>query len=132
MDTPRDAETPVDILLVDDSADISRSLSDLLRHAGYSVESVRSGETALVYLSARPAPGLVLLDVRLPGLSGFDVLRRIRANAATAGLPVVMFSFLGDQEIVDVAAKLGASDYWVKVSMGVDLLCGMIRKHLSR
>jgi CheY-like chemotaxis protein len=79
------------ILAVEDDPRALRALQQTLRHAGYSVLAARSGEEALAALETS-FPELVLLDVSLPGLSGYDVCRRIRANPRTRVLPVVFLS----------------------------------------
>jgi CheY-like chemotaxis protein len=79
------------ILAVEDDPRALRALQQTLRRAGYAVLAAQSGEEALAALDSA-FPELVLLDVSLPGLSGYDVCRRIRANPRTRTLPVVFLS----------------------------------------
>ena len=81
------------ILVVDDTAHNVKLLVDLLTAKGYEITSAASGEQALESIAKQP-PDLVLLDVMMPGLDGYEVCRRIRENAATALLPVVMCTSL--------------------------------------
>jgi CheY-like chemotaxis protein len=81
------------ILVVDDQDDNIRLLADLLSCHGYSIETAISGQSALDCV-ARREPDLVLLDVAMPGMSGFDVLRRLRADARLAMLPIVLVTAL--------------------------------------
>jgi class 3 adenylate cyclase len=94
------------ILVVDDDADNRNLLRAYLEAEGHDVAEVDSGEKALDFIRTRPV-ALVLLDVMLPGLSGFDVCRRIKRDAHTAATPVLMVTALGD---TDSRAKAFDSD----------------------
>ena len=82
---------PARILVVDDTPANVKLLVDLLTMKGYAAASAVNGEDALAMIAAQP-PDLVLLDIMMPGLSGYEVCRRIRANAETAAIPVVAFT----------------------------------------
>ena len=110
------------ILIVEDDADIVRLASHWLERAGYSVEHAPDGPAALELLGKEPLPALVLLDVMLPKIDGFEVLRRIRADARTKALPVIMVtSFSRDRDAAH-GRELGANDYIVKPLMELDFL----------
>ena len=81
------------ILVVDDTPQNVKLLHDLLVAKGYSVATAATGEEGLAKLETE-SPDLVLLDVMMPGLSGYDVCRRIRENPRTALLPVVLVTAL--------------------------------------
>jgi CheY-like chemotaxis protein len=93
-----------------------RLLALLIRHLGHNAEHVDSGCKALEYLS-NCKPDLVILDVMMPGIDGLEVLRRMREDPETAGVPVVMFSALADPQFRQNACDRGANDYWVKASL---------------
>ena len=98
------------ILAVDDDADLRNLVAYTLRQAGYLVVEAADGPAALTaFESERPA--LVVLDVTLPGLSGFEVCRRIREQART---PVVMLTVRGGEEDLVRGLDLGADDYLTK------------------
>ena len=78
-------------LVVDDAPDMRMLISSLCRHAGLEVVAVRDGESAISAALASP-PDLVCLDLMLPTLSGLDVCERLKAEPATAGIPVVITS----------------------------------------
>ena len=84
------------ILVVDDTPANVKLLVDLLTMKGYAASSAVNGEDALAMIAAQP-PDLVLLDIMMPGLSGYDVCRRLRADPATALLPVVLCTSLDAQ-----------------------------------
>ncbi len=85
----------------------------LLRSLGHEVESAYDGETALAAVRAR-RPDLVILDVMMPKLDGFDVLAQIKSDAGRADVPVVMFSARQDAEAKQTAFQRGAADFWLK------------------
>jgi len=101
------------ILVVEDETDLSTSLSYSLRATGYKVEAVERGELALEALTSFH-PDLVLLDIMLPDMSGFEVCRRIRSTA-TGAQPAVVMLTARTQELDRVAGfEVGADDYVTK------------------
>lgn len=101
------------ILVVDDSIEIRQLVSFSLKAAGYKVAEAASGQEALDYISVSP-PDLVILDVMMPGMTGFDVLRTLRENQDMGGIPVV---FLTARTAVDDKVQgfeSGAEDYLTK------------------
>jgi class 3 adenylate cyclase/CheY-like chemotaxis protein len=108
------------ILVVDDVAQNLRLLDAVLSPRGYEVCTADSGEEALSVLADHP-PDLVLLDILMPGLDGYEVCRRIRQDPATAFLPVVMITASGDQEKV-LAIEAGADDFIAKPFDQAELL----------
>ena len=103
------ADPPVTVLVVDDQPQNIRLLDAVLSPRGYAVVTASSGEEALKLLPEAD-PDLVLLDVVMPGLDGYAVCRRIRADPQTAFLPVVMITASGDQERLQ-ALESGADDF---------------------
>ncbi len=89
-------EQPAKVLVVDDTPENVKLLADLLAVKGYAVATAANGEEALAKVASEK-PDLVLLDVMMPGLSGYDVCRRIRADPETALLPVVLVTSLDPQ-----------------------------------
>ena len=102
-----------DILIVDDLCDnIDILRRQLMRHE-FSIEYVRNGEAALKHISQK-CPDLVLLDWMMPGMSGLEVLRQIRANYSSSHLPVIMVTAMSEVGCVVKAFEFGANDYVVK------------------
>src|SRR5438309_4853649 len=104
---------PAKVLVVDDTPLNIKLLGDLLAVKGYAVATATNGEEALAKLAAE-APDIVLLDVMMPGLSGYDVCRRIRADPTTALLPVVMVTSLDPQTERVKGIEAGADDFIAK------------------
>ncbi len=98
------------MLVVDDTPHNVKLLADLLAVKGYAVATAVNGEEALAKVAAEQ-PDLVLLDVMMPGLSGYDVCRRMRADPATALLPVVLVTSLDPQQERVKGIEAGADDF---------------------
>jgi adenylate cyclase len=113
--------TPAKILVVDDTPKNVKLLADLLTVKGYGVITAESGREALAQLDAEP-PDLVLLDVVMPGMSGYEVCEKIRANPATAMLPVVMVTALDPSEERIKGIEAGADDFLAKPIHQAELL----------
>ena len=104
---------PQRILVVDDTPANVKLFSDLLSAKGYVVTTAVNGELALASIAQAP-PDLVLLDVMMPGLSGYDVTRKIRENPATALLPVVLATSLDPNQERLKGLEAGADDFLSK------------------
>ena len=102
--------TQAKVLVVDDTPHNVKLLADLLGVKGYAVATAVNGEEALAKI-ATEKPDLVLLDIMMPGLSGYDVCRRIRADAQTALLPVVLVTSLDPQQERVNGIEAGADDF---------------------
>ncbi len=118
------------IWVVDDQPDVSRAMVALLRQAGHRGTAFLSGESALAQLQS-DIPVLMILDVMMPGLDGFDVLRAVRDDPRTAKLPVIMFSAVSDPSRIAHAIARGATDYWVKASFDFSQLDTKINEHIA-
>ena len=102
------------VLLAEDEPNIVVSLTFLLERAGFDVESHSNGEDALKAAMALP-PDVMVLDVMMPGLDGFEVLRRLRSDAGDSDrLPVLMLTAKGQREDRETALKLGADKFITK------------------
>jgi DNA-binding response OmpR family regulator len=110
------------ILIVEDDPDVVNLSTRWLSRAGYAVEHAPDGETALELLDSDPLPALVLLDVMLPKVDGFELLRRIRADRRTRALPVVMVTSFSRDRDAARGRELGANDYIVKPLHELDFL----------
>jgi DNA-binding response OmpR family regulator len=107
------AAAPDRILVADDDGDIRDLVVFKLTQAGYDVEAVEDGAAALSSIEAE-LPRLAILDVMMPGLSGIDVLRRVRADARLKDLEVILLTAKSRDIDVDAGFATGASDYVIK------------------
>jgi adenylate cyclase len=106
-------QSPARVLVVDDTPANVKLLVDVLTVQGYAASAATSGEEALAAIAANP-PDLVLLDIMMPGLSGYEVCRRIRADPATALLPVVLCTSLDPRQERIKGIEAGADDFLPK------------------
>lgn len=97
------------ILVVDDDEFNLRLLSKMLSIEGHAVRTAASGEEALASVKER-LPDLVVLDVMMPGIDGFEVVRRLRADACTRPIPIIMITALEDSESRSKGLAAGADD----------------------
>ncbi len=118
-----------EVLIVEDTPASLTLLSELMQTAGYSVRQAQDGEMALLSVQNR-APDLILLDVRMPKMDGFDVCRQIKSNPATADVPIIFLSALQDTEARLQGLQLGAVDYIAKPYEPDEVLL-RVRTHLE-
>jgi CheY-like chemotaxis protein len=104
---------PLKILIVDDEPHMVRLASYILEKAGYEVHQANSGHEALARLEAEVAD-LVLCDIMMPDMDGFEVVRAIRADPRWQHLPVVMLTSLGQESDLSRAKEAGADGYLTK------------------
>jgi two-component system response regulator len=115
-------DRPITILIVDDDPDCRMLIRDAIAECKVSndVHEVATGEQALEFLNRRgphaqaPRPGLVYLDIEMPGMDGLEALRQIRDNADLREIPVVMMTGVAGEEEMRKAAEYGANSYTVK------------------
>lgn len=117
------------LVVVDDTAETLSLLFRVLTQAGYQVRPSDSGELALAAVAASP-PELILLDIRMPGLDGFEVCRRLKANEASRDIPVLFLSALGETAERVEGLRLGAVDFITKPFQAEELLA-RVRTHLE-
>lgn len=101
------------VLVVDDNEDSVNILVRTLQSAGYSVQFARDGIEAIVIIR-NEIPDLVLLDIMMPRMDGYEVCQAVKANSKTKHIPIVMVTGKDDIESRYRALKLGASDYMTK------------------
>ncbi len=101
------------ILVVDDEVNIVISIEFLMKQAGYDLQVARDGQEALEYV-ATFEPDLILLDVMLPKINGFEVCRRVRENPDWQGIKIIMLTAKGREVEVAKGLALGADSYVIK------------------
>ncbi|MDC8803838.1 response regulator [Halomonas pacifica] len=101
------------VLVVDDEPNIVLSLEFLMQQAGFEVTTAEDGESALARV-AEAGPDLILLDISLPDLSGFEVLERLRQTPRGETLPIIMLTAHGREVEREKGLALGADDYITK------------------
>ncbi|TWJ22298.1 ATP-binding protein [Micromonospora endolithica] len=118
---PMDATHGARILVADDNADMRAYLARLLADQGWRVQTVGDGRSALDTVRRDP-PDLLLTDVMMPGVDGFELVRRLRAAPSTAALPVLVLSARAGGDASVAGLELGADDYVVKPFAAAELI----------
>lgn len=118
------------ILVVDDTADIRYFLATLLQDR-YEVAAAPSGEEGLQAAVSDKRPEIILLDVMMPGMDGYEVMRRLARDPRTADIPVIFLTALGSVEEEQFGLDLGATDYITK-PISPPVLLARVRLHLER
>lgn len=103
----------VPVLIVEDDADIANLIRFHLEKEGFATRIAASGSAALAAIDKDP-PQVILLDIMLPDLDGFDVCRRLKRDAATRDIAIIMVTSKGEESDVVVGLELGAEDYITK------------------
>lgn len=120
---------PSKVLIVDDEVNIVISLEFLMEQAGYEVAVARTGEEAMGQVESFN-PDIVLLDVMLPGINGFDILQHIRQRPRSQNTAVIMLTAKGREVEVTKGLALGANAYITKPFSTRELLAE-VRRHLG-
>ncbi len=119
------------ILVAEDDKLISGSLCDALKAAGYDPTPAYDGEEA-VAKAKEITPDLALLDIMMPKLDGISVLWELKASPATANMPVVVLTNIGDVETISKIVEAGAVDYLLKSDQSVDDIIQKVKDVLAR
>ncbi len=101
------------ILIIEDDKFLRELIARKLENEGYTAVEALDGEEGVKKIEGEK-PDLILLDLILPGIDGFEVLTRVKQNPALASIPVIILSNLGQKEEIEKGLKLGAIDYLVK------------------
>jgi CheY-like chemotaxis protein len=137
MDDPRDRGRREEwdmaagrVLVVDDEASVRRLVPKMLELEGYVAEGAADGAEALERLKSEPLPDLVILDIMMPGIDGFTVLRDMKSDARTAGIVVLMMSARTDRLALMTAMASGAIGLVAK-PFDIDELLGIVSEALA-
>ena len=111
---------PEKILIIDDDVDTLRLVGLMLQRQGYQIIAANNGEQGLAHADA-DTPDLILLDVMMPEMDGYEVARRLRANPDTAGIPILMFTAKTQLDDKVTGFEAGADDYLTKPTHPTEL-----------
>jgi adenylate cyclase len=130
MPRPFPADRKARILVVDDTPDNLVLMEGLLEDR-YDVVTAKSGEQALAIAASAQPPELILLDILMPGLDGYEVMRRLRADRATCAIPVIFLTALTSIKEEQYGLDLGAVDY-IHKPISPPLVLARVQSHLER
>jgi DNA-binding response OmpR family regulator len=114
MQDSQESQKPRGALVVEDDEQIARLIRFILEREGYKVEVATDGAAAQRIVSTMPPPAIVTLDVMIPAVDGFGVLKTIRDDAAWRDVPVLMMSAKSQDKDIARALEAGATDYIIK------------------
>ena len=119
------------ILIVEDDPLMSRMYQKIFKFEGYEVEMAGNGEEGLK-IALKEKPDIILLDIVMPKMDGMEMLQKLKADAETRDIPVVILTNLSDYEKISEALSLGAMDYLVKANYKLEDLLEKVRTVLAR
>jgi len=119
------------ILIVEDDKFLRELMSRKLNNSGFSVEVAIDGKEALKKIKEKKYK-IILLDLVLPGMDGFEILGEIKKDNETKNIPVIILSNLGQEEEVERGLKLGAEDYLIKAHFTPDEIVNKIEEVLKK
>jgi CheY-like chemotaxis protein len=116
------------VLLVEDDKFLRKACEASLKQRGFDVTSATEGDAGLALARTEPYPDIVLLDLLMPKLPGIEVLRALRGDPATAGIPVLILSNSSRDEDKRQALQLGAAGYYVKANLSLKDLAAEVER----
>lgn len=119
------------VFIIEDDDFLVRAYKYIFEKEGISVWVATDGDQAKMYLDEKPAPRVVLLDLMLPGISGFDILEAIGKNEKWKSVPVIILSNLGQPEDIQRGKDLGAIDYLVKANTDITNIVSRVKEFLK-
>ena len=121
----------IKVLLVEDDSFLSSIVFGRLKKEGYNIRLAKDGEQALAEVE-KEVPDIMLLDLIMPGIGGFDVLEKVKSEDAYKDMSVVIFSNLGQEHEIEKGKKLGADDFLVKAESTPNVVIKKIHELLSK
>ena len=118
------------ILFIEDESALQKTFGDILKSKGYGVLKALDGESGLRSAKGE-RPDLILLDLILPKMDGFEVLKELKENEETKNIPVIILTNLEETEDIQKALELGATTYLVKSSYTLEEVVNKIEKALG-
>ncbi len=121
----------IKILLVEDDSFLLGMYATKFEMEGFKVIMAEDGEKA-VRLALKELPDIILLDIILPKVNGFEVLRQVKAASATANIPVLLLTNLSQKDEIEQGLKMGAEDYLIKAHFMPSEVVDKIKKVLNK
>ena len=122
---------PKTILFIEDESSLQKTFSDILGPEGYEITSALDGEIGL-RLAKTKNPDLILLDLILPKVHGFEVLKELKTDPKTKEIPVIVLTNLEEMGDVEKALELGATTYLVKAQYTLEEVVEKIKKIIEK
>lgn len=119
------------ILIIEDDKNLIKLLKESMPAKKYKIILALEGQEGIAK-TKEELPDLVLLDILLPGISGFDYLKKIKGDETTKKIPVIILSNLGQDQEIQIGLKLGAVDYLVKSDITIDQVVAKVNKFIEQ
>jgi CheY-like chemotaxis protein len=120
-------DEPKKVMVIEDDRFLSTLVKARLEREGFTIAQAFDGEEALDLLRRETPPSLIILDLIMPKVTGFELLQTISITPGLASIPVVILSNLAQDSDIEKAKQLGAKEYFVKVKVSIDNLVGKIK-----
>jgi CheY-like chemotaxis protein len=119
------------ILIIEDDAFFRTIISKEFESDGFNV--IEAGDSTEAFKSLENTkPDLILLDILLPGMNGYEILEKIKADKKTADIPIIMLSNLGQKDEIEKAKNLGVEDFMIKVNFVPEEIVQRVREILNK
>jgi two-component system chemotaxis response regulator CheY len=118
------------VLVVDDSATVRQQVGIALKEAGFDVVEASDGAEGAAKIASDQTIGMVILDVNMPRMGGLEMLESIKRDGKNSGMPVVMLTSEGQQELIERAKRAGARG-WIVKPFKAELLVAAVKKLLA-
>jgi CheY-like chemotaxis protein len=125
------ADAPKKIMVIEDDRFLSTLAKARLEKEGFAVAQAFDGEEALNFLRNDAPPDLMIMDLIMPKVTGFELLQAISITPGLANIPVIILSNLAQESDIEKAKQLGAKEYFIKVKVSIDDLVNKIKQLLS-
>ncbi|MCH7756618.1 response regulator [Patescibacteria group bacterium] len=119
------------ILIIDDEPDVADALSQKLELEGFNTISAYNGEQGLMIIRGEPKPDLILLDLVMPTMDGFEMLDKLREEEWGRNIPVIFLTNLDDEETVSKVMKDKGYEYLIKTEWKIEDIVSKIKKKLG-
>ena len=119
------------VMVIEDDRFLSTLVKARLEREGFQIAQAFDGEEALDLLRRESPPALIILDLIMPKVTGFELLQTVSITPGLANIPVVILSNLAQDSDIEKAKQLGAKEYFVKVKVSIDDLVGKIKALVS-
>jgi CheY-like chemotaxis protein len=124
------SEEKIRVLLIEDEKEVLELYKLKLTLDDYQVLTAESGQEGLD-LAIKEAPDLIYLDIKMPGMDGFEVLKKLRENERTKDIPIVILSNFDEQEMIEKGLTLGANEYLIKSQFTPEDISSKVKKFVK-
>lgn len=119
------------ILLCEDSSFFAQAIQMVLKSTGYDIQHAADGAIGLALLKEQPDFDLILCDIMMPNVDGYEVARQVQADPVLRKIPFIFLTGVSDSASMERANDLGVTDYFIKSNVGLDKITELVAKHIG-